>query len=162
MIRQSDFLSDLESRDIQIGRETLIETLAVYKRVKGHKITIVFDGANAPFFSQKRDRIKGIRVRFSRRGQLADDVIKNMAAREKEKALVVSSDLNVANWASSQGCATISSSEFEDKIALAVYLDCKGIDREDHGGWVPTTKKRGPRRRLPKKKRRSRAKIQKL
>ncbi len=162
LIYQSDFFSDSEGRDIQIGRETLIETLAAYKRIKGHKITVVFDGANAPLFSQKRDQIKGIRVRFSRHGQLADDVIKNMAARDREKALVVSSDLNVANWASSQGCATLSSSEFEDKIAMAVHFDSKGMDPEDQSGWVPTTKKKGPRKRLPKKKRRNRAKIRKL
>jgi len=162
LIRQSGFFSALDRQDIQIGREALIETLAAYKRIKGHKITIVFDGANAPVFSQARDQFKGIQVRFSRSGQSADDVIKSMASREREKALIVSSDLNVVNWASSKGCATISSSEFEEKIAMAAHMDSKGIDQEDQGGWVPTTKKKGPSRRLPKKKRRSRAKIQKL
>ena len=162
LIRQSSFFSAFDRQDIQIGRENLIETLAAYKRIKRHKITIVFDGANAPVFSQARDQIKGIQVRFSRSGESADDVIKSMASKEREKALIVSSDLNVVNWASSKGCATISSSEFEEKIAMAAHMDSKGIDMEDKGGWVPTTKKKGPGRRLPKRKRRSRVKIQKL
>jgi len=97
LIRQSGFLSAFDRQDIQIGRETLIETLAAYKRIKGHKITVVFDGANAPLFSQARDQFKGIQVRFSSSGQLADDVIKRMAATEREKALIVSSDLDVVN-----------------------------------------------------------------
>ncbi len=162
LIRQSSFFSPIDRRDMQLGRETLIETLAAYKRIKGHKITVVFDGAQAPSFFQSRDQIKGIKVKFSRNGESADAVIKRMAAREKEKALVVSSDLDVMNFAASAGCTTITSLRFEEKITMATYLDTKGIEREDEGGWVPTTKKKGPRRRLSKKQRKSRIKIKKL
>lgn len=162
LIRQSNFFSPIDRRDMQLGRETLIETLAAYKRIKGHKITVVFDGAQSPSFSQSRDQIKGIKVKFSRNGESADTVIKRMAAREKEKALVVSSDLDVMNFAASAGCATITSLRFEDKITMATYMETKGIEQEDEGGWVPTTKKKGPRKRLSKKKRQNRIKIQKL
>ncbi|NQT68664.1 MAG: NYN domain-containing protein, partial [Desulfobacteraceae bacterium] len=47
LIRQSNFFSTIDRRDMQLGRETLIETLAAYKGIKGHKITVVFDGAQA-------------------------------------------------------------------------------------------------------------------
>ena len=162
LIRQSNFFSPIDRRDMQLGRETLIETLAAYKRIKGHKITVVFDGTQAPSFFQSRDQIKGIKVKFSRNGESADTVIKRMAAREKEKALVVSSDLDVMNFAASSRCTTLTSVRFEEKITMATSLDTKGIEQEDEGGWVPTTKKKGPRRRLPKKKRQSRIKIKKL
>jgi predicted RNA-binding protein with PIN domain len=162
LIRQSNFFSPIDRRDMQLGRETLIETLAAYKRIKGHKITVVFDGAQAPSFFQSRNQIKGIKVMFSRNDESADTVIKRMAAREKAKVLVVSSDLDVINFAASAGCATISSLQFEEKIAMATYMDANGIGRENEGGWVPTTKKKGPRRRLSKKKRQSKIKIQKL
>ncbi|MBW1753179.1 MAG: NYN domain-containing protein [Deltaproteobacteria bacterium] len=162
LIRQSNFFSPIDRRDMQLGRETLIETLAAYKRIKGHKITVVFDGARSPSFSQSRDQIKGIKVKFSRNGESADTVIKRMAAREKEKALVVSSDLDVMNFAASAGCTTVTSLRFEEKITMATYMDTKGIEPEDEGGWVPTTKKKGPRRRLSKKKRKDRIKIKKL
>jgi hypothetical protein len=85
-----------------------------------------------------------------------------MVHREREKALVVSSDLDIVNFAAAKGSATISSSDFEEKIAMAVYMDTKGIEREDPGGWVPTTKKKGPKKRLSKRKRRNRIKIRKL
>lgn len=162
LIRQSAVFSFYDNQDIQSGRDTLIETLAAYKKIKGHKITVVFDGANAPVFSPAKDRRKGIGIRFSRENESADDVIKTMAARQREKALVVSSDSDVVHWASSKGCATISSSLFEEKIAMAVYMESKGIEQDDQEGWTPTTRKKGPGRRLPKKKRRSKARIQKL
>ncbi len=162
LIRQSNTLSDLDGQDIQLGREALLNMLAAYKKIKHHKITVVFDGTNAPFLSQRRDKIKGVDIRFSRIGESADTVIKKMAAKEREKALVVSSDLEIVNAVSSQGASTISSPMFEEKIAMAEYMSAKGVDRENKGGWIPTTKKKGPSRRLSKRERKSRLKIKKL
>jgi predicted RNA-binding protein with PIN domain len=162
LIRQSNSFSDIDRQDIQLGREALLDTLAVYQRIKRHVITVVFDGTNAPPFSQHKNRVKGIKVKFSRSGESADSVIKRMANREREKALVVSSDLDIVNFAAAEGAATISSSDFEEKITMAVYMDTKGVEREDEGGWVPTTKKKGPSKRLSKRKRRNKIKIRKL
>ena len=162
LIRQSGSFSDLDRQDIQLGRKALLDTLAAYQRVKRHKITVVFDGTNAPSFSQHENRVKGIKVKFSRKGELADSLIKRMVNREREKALVVSSDLDIVDFAAAKGAATISSSDFEEKITMAVYMDTKGVEREDEGGWVPTTKKKGPSKRLSKRKRRNRIKIRKL
>ena len=162
LIRQSRSFSDFDRQDIQLGREALLDTLAAYKRIKHHKITVVFDGTNAPPLSQHENRVKGIKVKFSRKGELADSVIKRMVSREREKALVVSSDMDVVSFAASKGAATIRSSDFEEKITMAAYMDIKGIEREGEGGWVPTTKKKGPSKRLSKRKRRDRIKIRKL
>jgi predicted RNA-binding protein with PIN domain len=162
LIRQSNSLSDLDRQDIQLGREALLDMLAAYQRIKRHMITVVFDGTNAPPFSQHENRVKGIKIKFSRSGELADSVIKRMANHEREKALVVSSDMDIVNFAAAKGAATISSSNFEEKITMAVYMDTKGVEREDEVGWVPTTKKKGPRKRLSKRKRRNRIKIRKL
>ena len=162
LIRQSDNLSHLDDQDIQLGREALLDRLAAYRRTRHHRITVVFDGANAPLFSQHKSQIKGIHVKFSRSGESADAVIKRMADREREKALVVSSDLDVVNFATSKGAATISSPKFEEKMELAAYMTIKGIESEEKDGWVPTTKKKGPSKRLSKKKRRDRIKTRKL
>jgi predicted RNA-binding protein with PIN domain len=162
LIRQSNSFSDLDRQDIQLGREALLDTLAAYRRIKHHKITVVFDGTNAPLFSQHENQVKGIKVKFSRKGELADFLIKRMVNREREKALVVSSDLDIVNFAAAKGAATISSSDFEEKITMAVYMDTKGLEREDEGGWVPSTQKKGPSKRLSKRKRRNRIKIRKL
>ncbi len=162
LIRQSASLSDLDHRDMQLARETLIERLTAYRKVKRHKITVVFDAFDAPVFSGRRDRVNNINIRFSRNGELADAVIKRMAGTEKEKALVVSSDREVADAAAAAGAAAIDSLEFERKITMATYLDGYDPDGSEEAGWTPTTRKKGPRRRLSKKQRRNSVKIQKL
>ncbi|MBU4288844.1 MAG: NYN domain-containing protein, partial [Proteobacteria bacterium] len=58
LIRQSTTLSDLDRQDIQLGREALLNMLAAYKKIKRHRITVVFDGTNAHFSSQRKDKIK--------------------------------------------------------------------------------------------------------
>jgi predicted RNA-binding protein with PIN domain len=162
LIRQSKSLSALDQQDLQLGREGLLDMLSAYKRIKRHTVTVVFDGINAPPFSRHKDQIKGIKVIFSHNGESADTVIKRMAAELREKALVVSSDLDVIHFAASKGSATIDSPGFEEKMAMAVYMDIKGIESEETVGWIPTTKKKGPGRRLSKRQRRNRVKIKKL
>ena len=162
LIRQSRLLSEVDQIDIQRGREVLLERLSDYREIRKHRITVVFDGFGAPFFSTPADRFKGIDIRFSRRGESADAVIKRMTSRLKEKALVVSSDRDITDHAVLQGAATISSREFEKKIAnTSANLD-EYTETEMEISWAPTTKKKGPRRRLSKRARRSRIKIEKL
>ena len=162
LIRQSNRLSLLDQQDLQSGRDALIEALIKYKKIKHHKITVVFDGTNAPSIIAFRDYIKGIIIQFSRQGESADAVIKRMAAREREKAMIVSSDRDIINAAVSYGSAAISSPLFEEKMIMAEYMDIKGMVEEDNPGWIPTTKKKGPSRRLSKKDRQSMKKIRKL
>ncbi len=164
LIRQSKELEALDQTDLQLGRDALIDKLAAYKRIKRHQITVVFDGSSEFSFFGNKGQEKGIKIKFSRHGETADSVIKRMAAREKEKALVVSSDREVADYSNSKGAAVIGSGEFEDKMEMAAFMDVKGISEESVAdeGWVPTTKKKGPSKRLPKKKRMNRKRLKKL
>ena len=163
LIRQSEQLSVLDLRDIQEGREALQDILAEYRKRKNHRITLVFDGTNAVSVDSQRQRFRNIDVLFSRNGETADTVIKRMAAREKERALVVSSDRDIISFAASMGSATIGSRAFEDKLYRTLYsFDTDGMEDTPDTGWVPTTRKKGPSRRLPKKKRRNREKVYKL
>ena len=163
LIRQSAELSRLDRRDLQEGREALLDLLAAYKKIKRHQITVVFDGTDDYSLYRQRDQSKGIRMLFSRRGETADTVIKRMAAREREKALVVSSDRDVADFAASQKAATMGSLDFMEKLSMAAWSDEKGIHPDDEmTGWNPTTRKKGPRRRLSKKERRNRKRANKL
>jgi predicted RNA-binding protein with PIN domain len=163
VIRQSKELRVLDGRDMQEGRETLQDMLVEYRKRKGHHITIVFDGTNAISPDTQRQRFRGIDILFSRHGETADTLIKRMATREKERALVVSSDRDIVSFVRSVGSASIGSRAFEDKIFQALYSG-ENAGREDSPGtgWVPTTRKKGPSRRLPKKKRRNRNKRFKL
>jgi hypothetical protein len=162
LIRQSSQLSLLDMQDIQLGREALVDMLAAYKKFKAHRITVVFDGAGSPLLSRQRDRQKGITVVYSNKDESADAVIKKMSRREGPKALVVSSDQDIVRSADSWGSATISAPEFEGRLVEARYLDGTRMEAENQNGWTPTTKKKGPRKRLPKKQRRHRARLDKL
>jgi predicted RNA-binding protein with PIN domain len=161
LIRQSNALSDFDNQSLQLGREALIDKLVAYKKIKRHKITVVFDGINSPSFLQHSDYIKGIKIIFSQQGESADAVIKKMSAMEKEKALIVSSDNDISSHASANGAATINSKEFEKKVEMASYMDIKGI-MEETPEWDPSTQKKGPKKRLSKKNRRANKKLSKL
>src|SRR5512134_3603794 len=119
LIRQSKQLSLLDRRDIASGREALISRLAAYRRFKPHLVTVVFDGAESPGHLASRDLIQGIHIVFSRSGDSADAVIVRMACKEREKALVVSSDAAVARASAACGAATVDALEFEDRMRMA-------------------------------------------
>jgi predicted RNA-binding protein with PIN domain len=162
LIRQSATLSALDHQDIMLGREALVAQLAAYRKIKSHRITVVFDAQQSPRFATHHDRHQGIAIRFSRRGQSADDVIKRMAREEREKALVVSSDQEIVSFAARCGAATISAPQFEDKIEIALKAERHPGASEKDSGQMMRTKKKGPSRRLSKKLRRNRLKIKKL
>ncbi|MFH2063766.1 MAG: NYN domain-containing protein [Pseudomonadota bacterium] len=164
LIRQSPSLSVLDQADLQLGREALVDMLAAYKKIKGHKITVVFDAMYANAISRHTENLKGIEVIFSRQGETADAVLKNLAGKERERALVVSSDHEILNAAESSGAATIASVEFEDRITMASYMNSKGLGsiEDEDTGWQPTTRKKGPKRRRSKKERKQYVKIKKI
>ena len=158
LIRQSPSLSSLDRRDLQLGRRALLDMLAAYKKIRPHRITVVFDGISDSVFSSEKEKIKGIEVRFSRRPDSADTVIKELASGYREKALIVSSDMDVVRFAEAKGSATISSPLFENKIrAAASYSDGAGTEEEEGGERRTDTRKKGPDRRLSKKKRHNNA-----
>jgi len=162
LIRQSPRLKRLDHQDIQLGRQGLLEELALYKKRKRHRITVVFDGTNAPVFTQQQDRFRGIDVQFSPAGESADTIIKRMAAREREKALIVSSDRDIVVFAMSHGAAVISSLHFDEKIAQAAPAADDSFPALDAKSWNPSTKKKGPSRRLSKRERKNKIKTRKL
>lgn len=154
LIRQSPLLSSLDRRDIQLGRKALIDLLASYKKIRPHRITVVFDGISDSLFSSAKEKTKGIEVRFSRHPDSADMVIKELASGYRDKALIVSSDMDVVRFAEAKGAATISSPTFENKIrSAASYFNGAGTDNEEEGERRTGTKKKGPGKRLSKKKR---------
>lgn len=152
----------LDAEDILLGREALIDQLAAYKKLKSHRLTVVFDGGSAPAAASHRQQLKGVRVRFSRPGETADAVIKRMAQSERERAIVVSSDREVAAAATACGAATIGAADFEQKLLLAVYGGTPEADEDENTGWKPTTKKKGPARRRSRRDRFNTKKIRKL
>ena len=163
LIRQSQQFKELDRRDLQSGRDALVDALAAYKKVKGYRITVIFDGTSAPAGMSRRDTHKGISLCYSSSGETADTVIKRMAEREKEKLMVVTSDREIVRYAQAMGSTTIDAAEFEDRLTMVRYMDLKGVEEESEGrGWQPTTRKKGPSRRLTKRQRKMNRKLDKL
>ncbi len=164
LIRQSRNLKHLDQMELELGRDALIRRLAAYKKIKGHCITVVFDGR--PEFSHwGSERLEhGIRIKFSQYGETADSVIKQMAAKEREKALIVSSDNEIIRFCETTGAAVIRAQEFDEKMALAVLMDIKGepLESGNGNGWTPTTRKKGQAKKMSKKARRTLNKFRKL
>ena len=165
-IRQSDALRGLDRQALEFGREALIERLAEYKRIKRHKVTLVFDGSAKYYFPDNQTSSKGVGIKFSRHGESADSLIKKMAREEREKAVVVSSDKELVHFAAAQGAATIESGEFEAKLMMAETMGPgESGDAEESVSNVSgrkKTKKRGPSSKLSKTQRRMRKKTGKL
>ncbi len=165
LIRQSPEMREHDREDLDRGRMVLLQKLSAYKRLKRHRITVVFDGWLHGYFSEGCEKMGGISVRFSRRGEKADEVIKRLAAKYKDKAVVVTTDRDLGVACSREGCEVITSQEFEERIALAACLDQKDVGEEEVG-FVDrdskSTKKKGPSRRLPKADRRRIRALRKL
>src|SRR5512135_1602313 len=106
-IKQSPELRKLEQVELQKAREGLIESLAQYKRIKGHSIIVVFDGGQQGRTAGERGSFRGIQVIFSRPGEKADDVLKRLAAEKREGILLVTSDREIAGFAEKKGAKVL-------------------------------------------------------
>ncbi|MFO8112050.1 MAG: NYN domain-containing protein [Desulfosalsimonadaceae bacterium] len=163
-IRQSEALRDLERQALEFGREALVERLVEYRRVKRHKVTLVFDGSPKYFFPDANTSWKGVGIKFSRHGETADALIKKMARREKEKAVIVSNDRDIGRFAEANGATVLESGTFEKKLWMAEMMGSEEPASESepdrHRG--NHTKKKGPAKKLPKKARRVQKKTGKL
>lgn len=113
------------------GRELLLDILAGYKKTFGYDITVIFDGAEGR--EQKTDRVRGIKVIYSKPPQNADRVIKERAAvLKKTKALtVVTSDRELAHYVKGRQVEVIGSGAFLDRMDQE--LNRRGADKEKLG-----------------------------
>jgi predicted RNA-binding protein with PIN domain len=165
LIRQSASLGAQDKLAPELGRDALLESLRKYKRIRGHRITVVFDAGSKALLAEERTQEKGIRVVYSGQGETADSVIKRICQKEGKNVLVVTSDRELAGYAESCGSVAMDSPDFEAKMEMALYLDLKGTDTEDEEeGWSPSrgTRKKGPAKRLSKKERKKREKWKRI
>jgi predicted RNA-binding protein with PIN domain len=159
LIRQSPRLQLLDAMDLQAGREALLELLAHYRSRSHHQITVVFDGWQRGDLKESRDRHQGILIVYSCRGERADEVIKRLLARERERALVVSSDREIQDAAEQVRATWINAGEFESSYLPGLET---GYPEEDATAATQGTRKKGPARRLSKRQRQRRQRLKKL
>ena len=161
LIRQSPYLQAAEARDLELGREALLATLADYRKLKPqNKITVVFDGWVAGDLKESRDRRAGMVIIYSRRGEKADEVIKRLLEKERGRAVVVSSDRELQEYALKVKATYISAPEFEMAHLRGADLDAGDTAEEETAARV--SHKKGPSHRAPKRQRQRQQRLKKL
>ena len=167
LIRQSDELRRYERVSLEEGRKALIRDVSSYKKRKGHRVTVVFDGWVSGSPEEERDRSSGVNIIYSRKGEKADDVIKRLANERAEEIVVVTSDRDIADFVGRRGGTAVSSHQFVELMAKARTAvahdsrDEEGRFQEDDEGRAGT-KTKGPSKRLSRKKKSAMIKMRKL
>ncbi len=151
LLRAMPHLAQRERMDPEGAREELLDELDAYKRVKKHRIVVVFDAADTHFGEQSMSH-GGVKVVFTRQGQLADQRIEAMARELREKAVVITSDRSLRRAVERHGAVSFSSHDFQERLWAAQYADMKGVEEELYE--PPPRSKRGNPRRASKDARR--------
>jgi len=153
-------LTQLSSIELQWERDRLINQLSTYRQLKPCEITVVFDGWQGGWNTEKKERKKGIELIFSKLGERADEVIKRLIREKGSGAIVITSDREVSKYAERISAAVISSDQFKEKMEGSALKIEKGAEEEleEERGF----KRKGPSRRLPKRERRLRNALRKL
>lgn len=139
--------------DLQRAREELNDLLRRFKKVRGHGITVVYDGPGGIWGRQEAGESAGIREIFTSDRDQADDVIIRMARKSSEALVVVSADRRVTMECRKAGAAIMGPAELEEAVMKAILMDEKGNFPTEEDTRVSPGKK-GPSKRMTKKKRR--------
>jgi predicted RNA-binding protein with PIN domain len=153
-------LIQLNPIELQWERDRLIGQLSAYQKVKQWEITVVFDGWQGGWSTEKRERKKGIEIIFSKVGEKADEVIKRLVKERGAGAMVITSDREISRYAERMAVAVIPSDQFKEKMETASIEVEKGLRNDDEEGRGH--KRKGPSRRLSKKEKRKLQAFRKL
>ena len=144
--------------NLERKRNWLVQELASYRRAKGHDITVVFDGWRSGSVNQVEEKRDGIGVVYSRLGEKADDVIVRLARKSGSGCVVVTSDRQVRNAVERFGAVALYAGQFSAMLQNQAESFADAQSGDDHR----EARKKGNPRRLSKKERKRREKLQKL
>ncbi len=98
------------------ARDTLLDAVIEYRKVKDHDITVVFDGYKNGMATQQLSFRDNVKVIFTRLGERADDVIKKTVTQERREWIVVTADRDIADHAWAAGSVAVAPERFMDII----------------------------------------------
>jgi uncharacterized protein len=139
-------------------RRSLLDRFAQYKKLKGIKLTVVFDAYNSFSLSRQRENYKGVDVVYSGEKETADDVIIGWIREKKAGMVAVSSDRAIIDEAKKHGVAFLTPPGMEALMTMGA----SGKDAESDENDRQSMKKGGNPRKLPKKLRKSTKTIGKI
>jgi predicted RNA-binding protein with PIN domain len=113
--RQGGLYGDIEGK-----RQRLLADLSQYRQIKGHDLIVVFDGWKSGPPVESEERVGGITVIYSQRGEQADAVIVRLAETMGNACAVVTSDREVQRLVTPLGCTVLFSGEFDLRLRRAL------------------------------------------
>jgi len=152
VVKQSALAALSHASDLETSRSYFLEELSRYKKEKGIRITVVFDGTHGSSLNRTKDGFRGVEVIYSKRGETADEVMMEIIRRRQAGLLVVTSDRAILDEAKKHGVPFITPSRLEAAMAGGEP------DDEDQG----RTEKKGNPRKAPKGVRRARRAVKKI
>lgn len=159
--------------DVVAKREAFVAELARYARLRGHAITVVFDGFSPGTMNRASGGARaaaGVRVVYAEH-ERADDVVIRLARRLRERATVVSSDREVRDACRAAGSIVLGAQVFDARLQEAMAPDGEihtapggeeDDDRDASDGRRRGAVKRGNPRRLSKTERKTRKRVERL
>ncbi len=159
LLHLSRSLSHLNAIQLQRERDRLVDQLSVYRQTRNCEITVVFDGWESGWPSEKREKKKGIELIFSKLGEKADEVIKRLVKQKGGGAVVITSDREIRIYAERMAVAVIPSDRFLEKLEAPRFSSEEDFEPDEEETGM---NKKGPSRRLSKKEKRARTALKKL
>jgi predicted RNA-binding protein with PIN domain len=147
VINDDAALKMLLKHSLEAARESLLQRLnssATLRRAE--TVTVVFDGSKE---GQERQTVQSrgrIKVIFSKRGEIADAIIKQLAAQHGPNCRVITRDSELRSFTVAQGGSA-------GIIKRRPPVSAKK-DENEETGWNKSTRKKGQARRQPRKQRR--------
>jgi len=146
--------------DIEQAREELIGKLITYRKQKGIRVTVVFDGIHSGYLSRNQEMRDGVKIVFSKGGEEADYVLKEMVSEQGSGLTIVTSDRDITRFAEDRSAVVIPSAEFNELLDQCEYLDIKNGNEEDD--YEEDRQKKGPAFKASKKDRKKKQRMKKL
>lgn len=157
VIRRDADLRGREAESLAAGRAALLRRLAVVARERDDTFTVVFDGARLRADGDAAAPAGGrVEVVFSRAPESADDILRRLATRWREAAIVVSSDRAVETAAWRAGAVAV---RVEDFLAA---LDGGRDPDDEEADEEQTRPKRGNPRRISREARAAQRALRRL
>ena len=144
------------------ARDTLLDAMSNYRKVKDHDITVVFDGYKNGMATQQVSFRDNVKVIFTRLGERADDVIKKTVSQERREWIVVTADRDIADHAWAAGSVALAPDRFMNIITRQYMINADEVpeapDEDDDDGrherkgnpYKPSKKEKALRRILGK------------
>lgn len=157
-------------KDLEKARDSFVDLLMRYRKIKAHDITVVFDGYKNSAGTEHVSVSGGVKIIYSRLGERADNVIKRIVSNERKEWLVVSNDRDIINHAWAADSIAVPSEKFLEIVSKRAgqavsgareYSDADLSHKDAEYDDYPNVQKGNPYR-LSKKEKAARRALSKL